>query len=133
MIKAPAVIDFLIPGLRKASTEAEKRKVIAEEFVAVFLRELVKVMNDNAEGLFGKGFASDVYRTLFEIELSRALARDSALKDALMKEFSLKDIIKERAGGGSEIKDFSVMSDKGSEGYRPSGIKSMRKEEDHED
>lgn len=129
MIRATTGIDLLIPNLRRATTEAEKKKVIVEEFVSVFLRELVKVMNDNAEGLFGKGFGSDVYRTLFEIELSRALARDSALKDALLREFSLKDLFKQGDDIGS-IKDFPEMSDKSIEGYRPSGIKHMKKEEE---
>jgi Rod binding domain-containing protein len=134
MIDGPKGIEALLPELSMATTEAKKKEIATEEFLSLFLRELVKTMNDTAKGLFGKGFASEVYRSLFEMELARALAKEPILKKALLRQLNMTDLLSDGPDVPNRVKDFSRLSDKSSEGCMPSGIENrQQKEADNED
>ncbi len=134
MIDGPKGIEALLPELAYARTEAQKKRAVAEEFLSLFLRELVKTMNDTAEGMFGKGFASEVYRTLFEVELARALAKDNALKEPLLRQFRLFDEGLRTDSFRLPIKEFLELSDNKNNTVGLQYIaKRQQKEAGHED
>ena len=67
------------------SSTGEKQKLalkkVSQEFEAVFIGQLLKVMRDTIEesGLFGGGFGKSIYTELFDQEISLSMARRGAL------------------------------------------------------
>ncbi len=63
----------------------EELKKAATEFEAMFIYELLKEMPMSG-GLAGKGLGSDVYESIFKLELSRELAkRGTGIREMIIK------------------------------------------------
>jgi murein DD-endopeptidase MepM/ murein hydrolase activator NlpD len=69
-----------VQGVSGAKQKAELKKV-SEEFEAVFIGQLLKVMRETIEdsGLMEGGFGKSIYTELFDQEVSLSLARKGAL------------------------------------------------------
>ena len=76
-------------------SEGEQRRVVAQEFEAMFINEILKQMDatvDYEENLVYGGKAEDIYRNLFNQELSRSLAAGGGigLSDMIVEEMEKK-------------------------------------------
>lgn len=74
--------------LLKNRSDEESLKIIAREFEALFLKELMHSMRKSVDSINGgeTNFMKSTYLDLFEIEVSRALAeRGMGIKDLLLR------------------------------------------------
>ena len=71
-----------------------KLKSTVKELEALFIYELLKEMRKSTQGgLLGKGLGSDVYTSLFDMEVAKSLAqRGLGLGDMILKQLSRPDL-----------------------------------------
>jgi murein DD-endopeptidase MepM/ murein hydrolase activator NlpD len=80
--------------------QKQELKKVSQEFEAVFIAQLLKVMRETIEesGLLGGGFGKSIYTELFDQEIALSMARRGALgiSDLLYKNLA------DRVSGGSQ-------------------------------
>ena len=92
----PNRVNFLnqrqVPETSVSGKNQAELKKVAEEFEAVFIAQLLKIMRETIEesGTEGSGFGKSVYTELFDQEIALAMARRGALGigDIIYKSFA---------------------------------------------
>jgi flagellar protein FlgJ len=103
LISSENRLEGKVRAAQSASVEKNKSelKKVAQEFEAIFIAQLLKVMRETIEesGLMDKGFGKSIYTELFDQETSLSMARRGALgiSDLLYRNLSA-------AGTSDEIK-----------------------------
>jgi murein DD-endopeptidase MepM/ murein hydrolase activator NlpD len=106
LVGSESRLESKVHAARNSAGEKQKSelKKVAQEFEAVFIAHLLKVMRETIEesGLMEEGFGKSIYTEMFDQELSLSMARHSALgiSDLLYQSLTKTETEK-------ELKDYS--------------------------
>ena len=86
-----------IKGASLSGKDKAELKKVAEEFEAVFIAQLLKIMRETIEesGMEGSGFGKSIYTDLFDQEIALSMAKRGALGigDIIYKSFADREAI----------------------------------------
>ncbi len=94
-------------------TEIERRKKVVEEFASLLIFEVIKAMRATIPegGLFEKdSLQRDIYTSLVDMELARAMAREGGMGLGTFVEEALGDIGKSKEQSAKSSKQEAVSS-----------------------